>query len=99
MRALVLAIALVARIAAGAATGNAECTLCKVAVNDALEQVKQNETQEAIISALDGACTNVTNSSQEGHCQEFADKVGPVLVSALVGLVNADDVCTSAGLC
>ncbi|KAL2825665.1 hypothetical protein BJY01DRAFT_256218 [Aspergillus pseudoustus] len=99
MRASGLAIALVAQIAVVAATNSAECKVCMDAVNAVVAQAQQNETEEAVIDALDEACAYLTNSSQAGYCQEFADKVGPVLVSALSEVVNADNVCTWAGLC
>jgi hypothetical protein len=81
------------------ATSSVECNLCQAAVNTIVSQVKENATEDAIAGKIEAICVNLTESSQEENCWEFADRLTPVLINFLEEAVNAEEVCVLAELC
>ncbi|XP_067008274.1 uncharacterized protein Sap-r [Anabrus simplex] len=74
------------------------CPLCLFAVEELINKLKDNKTEEEILEALDNLCSDLPKSLA-GECRTFVENYSEQLVDMLVADFTPQEVCTYLKLC
>lgn len=74
------------------------CTVCQYAVQFIDVELKKNNTEQAIVEALAGAC-KLAPAQFANECQTIVENYGIYLVQILIQLGDPLKVCTVIKLC
>jgi len=77
---------------------NVECTLCKYVISYLDAVLKNNQSEAAIVDALDKVCTILPDKDQ-APCEKFVGEYGPLLAQLIAEFADPTEVCDYLGLC
>ncbi|CAG2120838.1 unnamed protein product, partial [Medioppia subpectinata] len=78
--------------------GDMECVICKRIVTYVVEELKDNRTEQAIITALEHICS-LFPQKERSKCDAFVDQYANELIHILVEEGDPDLACTLLGVC
>ncbi len=81
-----------------AQNSDVECLLCKRLVQYVIQELKDNRTEEAIISALDRVCS-LFPSKDRAQCKNFVEQYTDELIHILTEETDPEMACTLLGVC
>jgi saposin len=81
-----------------AQNSDVECLLCKRLVKYVIEELKDNRTEEAIISALERVCS-LFPSKDRAQCDNFVQQYADELIHILTEETDPEMACTLLGVC
>lgn len=74
------------------------CTVCQYAVQFLDYELKNNKTEEAIVSALDKVC-KIAPQALRAQCDAFINEYGLYFVELLIQFADPSKVCQAVKLC
>lgn len=83
---------------ASALIGRVKCQACTDAVQFVKAGLESNSTESAIADKVFEICSNVGPKPSE-PCRSMADKLGPQVFDMLVGTIDPNTACGTAGMC
>lgn len=75
------------------------CMICKQVAAWAIEKLKDNRTEEAIVQALDEACDTIFSKQQKQQCEAFVKQYADEIISILKQEDDPNLVCALVGVC
>lgn len=75
------------------------CIICKQVAEWAIQKLKDNRTEEAIVNALDQVCDKIFSASQRPQCETFVKQYSDEIISVLKQENDPELICTLLGVC
>lgn len=70
------------------------CMVCKQVAQWAIEKLKDNRTEEAIVNALDQVCDRIFSAAQRPQCETFVKQYSDEIISILKQENDPGLICT-----